>query len=251
MLNSDGYSYRVLPLCGNGLTALTVSDNSFQEGANVVQYEYTENQYNSEWIFEPVYYYSKDLLLQYANNVWNSHCPTYPLFDTKDWRDCANFVSQCLLAGGIHFQDDWMIHKINNNNMYPTNPNELDASWQLSDPSPWISAIEFNEFWSERCTYSTFTGDYVASHTAWIRAEGYDIGDVVQKLEVKTNIWGETSPGNASHTWIITDKYTVDGVVHYTLTAHSNNTNSQDLADICTTDSGYYFRFFSFNSLEQ
>ncbi len=248
LLNSDGYSYRILPLCGNGLTAVTVLDNSCQEGANVVQYEYTEGQYNSEWIFEPVYYYSKDLLLQYANNVWDSHCPAYPWFNGAD---CANFVSQCLLAGGIHFQGDWEIHKNNDKYMCPEYTWQINYSWELSSPSPWISAREFNNFWSARCTTDTFTGAYVASNTAEIRALGYDIGDVVQKLEAIENDNGETVPGNAEHTWVITDKYTVDGIVHYTLTAHTGDTNDTDLADICTKKSGNYFRFFSFNSLEQ
>jgi len=39
--------------------------------------------------------------------------------------DCANFVSQCMLAGGVHYQDTWWIEKLNNSHPRPNNSSVL------------------------------------------------------------------------------------------------------------------------------
>ena len=44
-----------------------------------------------------------------------------------------------------------------NKNSSPLNVNQLDASWRLADPSPWISAKQFNLFWSKKYQTETVT----------------------------------------------------------------------------------------------
>ncbi len=87
-----------------------------------------------------------------------------------------------------------LIYKIQDEDLEETGYSDLeniDDYWELCppDPSPWISAPEFNEFWSERCTTVTYTGEYVANHISEIRALGYQIGDVVQMLKVKKTFY--------------------------------------------------------------
>ena len=47
--------------------------------------------------------YSRTRALQYAAKYWNHPNKNYPTYST----DCANFVSQCLFAGGMKMNDIW------------------------------------------------------------------------------------------------------------------------------------------------
>ncbi|MBO4872575.1 MAG: amidase domain-containing protein [Lachnospiraceae bacterium] len=53
--------------------------------------------------------------------------------------DCTNFVSQALYYGGMEMHANWYCYKLNNTYPAPANTTQLDYSWSLSDPSPWIS----------------------------------------------------------------------------------------------------------------
>lgn len=112
--------------------------------------------------------------------------------------DCANFVSQCIYAGGKAMDTEWYITKLNDNNPEPTTISELNASWDLADPSPWVSAKEFGNYWSGKAvstaTYSV--SDYLALSDRSITV--YATGDVVQVLKKATiNYYGY-------HTMLIT-----------------------------------------------
>lgn len=161
VLNSDGYSYRMLSQCSNFSKGVTVAGASLSPGQNVFQYTYN-GTYNDEWIFEPVFNYSVELAVNYARTNWDRIVPTYPDINGLGG-DCANFVSQCMLAGGVHYQDTWWIEKLNNSHPRPNNSSELDDSWSLANPSPWISAVEFNEFWSSRVVTTDYLGSYITS----------------------------------------------------------------------------------------
>lgn len=147
IMNKDGYSYRIVSKCSNFTKAVTVESASCNDKANVFQFQYNASN-NDEWIFEPVNGYSRELATNYATKNVYSSVPAYPNLRNMGG-DCANFVSQCMLAGGIHYQDNWYIQKDDNKNPSPLNVNQLDASWRLADPSPWISAKQFNLFWSK------------------------------------------------------------------------------------------------------
>lgn len=110
--------------------------------------------------------------------------------------DCANFVSQCMLAGGMHYRNEWYVNKNNNKNQSPKNVSQLDVSWSLADPSPWISAKQFNWFWTERLQTTVYKGSSIVQDPTKIYNQKIFRGDVVQILG--KSWWG--TPGDAKHT---------------------------------------------------
>lgn len=94
--------------------------------------------------------------------------------------DCTNFVSQCIYKGGKKMDDTWYIKKLNDDNPEPTSNDELNESWDLADPSPWISAKEFGNYWSDKAlkTKTYKVSDYLNLSDKSI--SGYATGDVVQ-----------------------------------------------------------------------
>lgn len=135
---------------------------------------------------------------------------------------------------------EWYITKLNSNNPAPQNINDLNASWDLADPSPWISASEFNTYWDNRSdSVDEFTGDYVYNNASSVYAKPYYKGDAVQILKKKF-WWYE-----GYHTMIITayDASNTD----FLLSGHTNPIKDKSLNDIASryTDSKYKFKFFS------
>lgn len=236
--NSDR-SYRIATQCSNYNKVLTVQDASCAQNANVFQHQYY-GTWNDEWIFEP-YTYSVADAVAYARANWNGHVQAYPKFSG----DCANFVSQCMLAGGVHYQDSWWIYKkMNGANLTPTS-DEIDANWDLQAiggilgagaSSPWISAKQFKNFWSNIVSYEDFKGSDILANPSLVYGKDYAPGDVVQILG--TNIFG--APGDADHTMFITGKSNNT----YYLTYHSNNNLDKSLTDIITNNQDKYFRFY-------
>lgn len=49
--------------------------------------------------------YDRDSAIEYAVNWYNKYNPNYPNFSSSG--DCANFVSQCLEAGGLQMNEYW------------------------------------------------------------------------------------------------------------------------------------------------
>ena len=124
------------------------------------QYDYA-GLWSERWILEPV---EKDVDLGalYAMNNYDKTVQAYSRFTTDFGGDCTNFVSQCMLASGMHFIDDWQILRKNGNYTEINNVEQLNNSWYLADPSPWISATEFRKFWVSR----TSNGAYKATGQA-------------------------------------------------------------------------------------
>lgn len=239
VLNDDGYSYRILSLCSGYTKAVTVINASCSSGDTIFQYQYN-GTWNDEWIFEPVFDYSVDLAVNYAKNNYNKKVQTYPYVHYLGG-DCANFVSQCMLAGGVHYQDTWWVYKLNNDYLEPGTVNELDHSWDLSDPSPWISAKQFNDFWAERVEVETYKGIDIINNPSLVYSRPFFKGDVIQILEA--NLWG--SPGDAIHTMFITGYSDYNGNRSYSLTYHSGSTLDKNLLEIAEAYENSYFRFFS------
>ena len=48
--------------------------------------------------------YDPSAAVEYARKYWNNYNPDYHNY-ANDGGDCANFVSQCLIAGGLNFKD--------------------------------------------------------------------------------------------------------------------------------------------------
>lgn len=237
ILNSDGYSYRIASQCSSYKKVVTVKDGSCKNRGNVFQYQYNGSK-NDEWIFEPASRYDINLTLNYAKKNFNKIVPTYPDMNLLGG-DCANFVSQCLLAGGSkHFQGDWWIYKKNNSNPKPASTSRLDASWSLADPSPWISAKQFNRFWAGKLKTITVKGSDIVDNPKKIFNKSYYKGDVVQILN--NTFFGDA--GNAMHTMLITGY----GKNDFLLTYHSDNNYNKSLLQIAKENKSKYFRFFDF-----
>ena len=87
---------------------------------------------------------------QWAYNNYDQYNENFPAFNNGFGSDCTNFVSQALYFGGMEMHDTWYCHKKNNDYPSPASAAQLDYSWTLEDPSPWISAKEFNNYWFYR-----------------------------------------------------------------------------------------------------
>lgn len=243
-LNSDNCSYRILSKCSNYTKAVGVADASCTNAANVAQYQYNTNS-ECEWIFEPVYNYSPALGINYARTNYDSYFPTFPAFD--EWgSDCTNFASQCMLAGGVHFQDQWWIFKNNNSYLHPESSSQFNNSWDVDTiggflgigaSSPWISASKFCDFWSARVSYSDYTGEYIASNPGVVYSQPYYRGDVISMM----------TSGEAYHTVYISGYGTYDGHNTFMLTYHSTNTDYKSLLEIAENNPDVVFRFYKIN----
>ncbi|MGY0372743.1 amidase domain-containing protein [Clostridium sp. JNZ J1-5] len=102
----------------------------------------------------------------WAYNNYNSYNSGFPAFDL--WQsDCANFVSQAMyLGGGMPMQENWYCYKKNSTYLHPLSSDQLNYSWTLTDPSPWISAVQFTSFWDTRGSVLQYTtSDYAANHS--------------------------------------------------------------------------------------
>ena len=239
--NSDGYSYRILSQCSNYTKAVTVQGASCASSANVYQYTYNRST-NDEWIFEPVYNYSTDLGVNYALQNYNKQSVTYPDI-TPLGGDCANFASQCLLAGGIHFQDYWWIYKKNNTYPAPSSTSQLNNSWDLSDPSPWISAAEFKNDWSSKLTTHDYTAQYILDNPDEVYNSAYYIGDIIQILHKD---WLGNFQGY--HTMYISSYGIYNGNYSFQISAHTTDRADYNLLSFCSEylSSDYTFRFYRF-----
>lgn len=154
--------------------------------------------------------------------------------------DCANFASQCMLAGGVHLQNNWYIYKKTGGFSAPYNTTQLNSSWQLSDPSPWISAKEFEKYWEKNCRKVTeIKGKDLLNSWEWYINSGFTPGDVVQYLDDSILF------KNAEHTMYITGvaPYS-DGQFCFTVTYHSTDALDRNLLSVCAQYPNRIFKFY-------
>lgn len=172
----------------------------------------------------------------------NYNTPTYP--DLTDiGGDCANFVSQALKAGGATTDTKWYIKAKQSppKYVYPQNVTELDYSWDLYDPSPWISAEEFNQHWDGfSAWYFSYTPSEVKSNHSSIYSDLWR-GDVIQ-ITKKVNWWFE-----GYHTMIVSSYVSGDLGMSY----HTTDTNDKPLLTIVNTYSSSDYRFDFFEMKEE
>ncbi|WP_156424371.1 amidase domain-containing protein [Bacillus sp. FJAT-27445] len=103
----------------------------------------------------------------WAYNNYNKYSTNYPNFTGSYGSDCANFVSQAMhVGGGMPKSGNWTITKKNSTYWIINSAYELDYSWTLTDPSPWISVVEFKSYWNPKSTvHSMATSYYKTNHT--------------------------------------------------------------------------------------
>lgn len=208
----------------------------YNEISNTMVQEYEETK--QALSTRALWTYSSTAAINYATTNYNSYNSNYPNCSSSNiGGDCTNFVSQCLYAGGIPMNGSWYVYKLNSSYPAPTTIAQLDYSWDLADPSSWISAVQFNAKWYPIFSNETFTGSYVYNNQVTVYNKSYYKGDVVQIL--KANYWWY----EAFHTMIITGYKNSD----FTLTYHSTNTIDKPLNTIAAsyTSSDYQFIFYS------
>lgn len=233
----------------NNTKAIVLNGPTFNQGGNIDQYTY-QGHVNEQWILEPVDI-DPTLGIDYAKANYDSYLYTYPnvskmtskilgLITIQNGGDCANFVSQCLLASGIHYQNDWYVYRKNTNYSTPTTAEQLNNTWELSDPSPWISAKEFKKYWEQHVTTYTYKASELLANPDLAINLGLHKGDVIQLASKKGN------SVNGWHTMYIRDYTTYSGHSTYELTYHSTNTEAKSLLEICEGNSDSYIVFFRF-----
>ena len=237
-MNTDFFSYRIMSKCSEYRKVVTVEGASCSDSANVIQYQYNVSN-NDEWIFERV---SGDMVMgsNYAHRNYDKYVITYPnvtgLQSSNNSGDCTNFVSQCMLASGIHFRGEWFIYKKNNTYLAPANATQLDYSWEtetyngipgVGPSSPWISARQFNAFWDDRVSFSDYTPQYIVEHQQEVfGGNDFVVGDVVQ--------WLYNTPAKmARHSYYVCCLGTYKGKPDLKVSYHSNNVYDASLTQIC------------------
>lgn len=234
-------AYIIATLGSSVKKVLTVEGASCEENANVFQFTCNSSQ-NDQWFLEPASYTPEESVI-YARANYDSEVETYPWFEG----DCANFVSQCMLAGGMHFRDEWYIYKKVYGAKHKPENKEIETYWDIGKigsnllsggASPWISAPKFMDFWSARLSYTDYTASDLVNNPKKLGTTAFTIGDVVQMW--KKNFWGETV---VQHTMIVTNAK--DGTLY--LTYHTRNTLDRNIVDIASQDNSINFRIYDVN----
>ncbi|WP_309298661.1 amidase domain-containing protein [Vallitalea longa] len=74
---------------------------------------------------------------------------------------------------------DWYCYKNNSKYLEPRSAEELNDSWDLADPSPWISVKEFVSYWRSECDEVNYSrAEYRKNHSKIFNKSIYK-GDVV------------------------------------------------------------------------
>lgn len=227
--NSTVVLYTVI---SNSSKAVVVNGPTCDQGRNVDQYTY-QGHVNEEWILEPVSR-SSTLGIYYARKNYNKSVSAYPNVSSLGG-DCANFTSQCMLSAGIHYQNDWYTYRKNGNYSAPTTVSQLNDTWELADPSPWISAVQFGKYWKNHSTYHYYKGSEILNNPSLAWNLSITKGDVIQ---IASNTLGIL--GNSTHTMYITGYANST----YLLTYHSSPTLEKSLLDICAANPNSYFVFY-------
>lgn len=240
-LNVDGYSHRILTLATKYEKCAVSQGATINDGANVVQYAYNGTQ-NDQWIFQPVNAHVAKNGANYAKVNYNQAPITYPYFMSSFGGDCTNFVSQCLLASGVEFKGQWRIKKLNKNNQYIYNVNQLNDSWSLqqlsSGASPWISAEGFCDYWYFEVPAFYCSGNYLLENYEYIfKNKDIGMGDVVQYMD---------SWGNPEHTMYISGYNHYNGKMFYSVSAHTNSIYQKNLLEIAKRKPTNVFMFYTF-----
>lgn len=238
-------TYIIYTKASNYTKVVSLADNLCNNGINVHQWEYS-NHSHDEWILEPI-----DPIISmgvsYAEHNYNTYVDAYPEFQSP-YYDCTNYLSQCLLAGGqLHQNSPWYIRRVNTTYHAVSNSTQLDTSWDLADPSPWISAKQFkNTFYNDRHVAHYKGQDIINNITTVWNLSIYN-GDVIQ---IADNFLGLVL--DAEHSMYITgysmENVTGQNAYSYDLTYHSSNTLDKNLATIANSSnySNKWFIFYDF-----
>ncbi len=220
--------------------AITIQNQSCSNEGNAFIWQYNAS-HNDEWILEPVTRSGTNewFGIYYAQANANKRMTAYPDC-SKLGGDCANFVSQCMLATGIHFENEWYTYRKNGNYSAPSTVDQSNNSWNLADPSPWISAKQFEKYWTERKKTLVVKGSEILSKSNWYEDCGFYLADAIQVLSDGFLGLGR----EAVHTMYITGIGTANnGNKCFTVSYHSTDRLDVNLLDII--DSNKYYKFYA------
>lgn len=249
---SDAQKFKVLGR-NNGTMLFPVKVSNFEKTIEVknsncknegnVELNTRNSSWNQEWILEPVahdwalgtYYTTHNH--QEGNNDYSKYVHAYPKFNS----DCTNFVSQCLLAGGIHYNGDWYMYR--KNNLY----NEISSNWQVNTswetviPGPWMGANEFKTYFVNNVAKKGYRakGSQILENPSMMWNLNFVKGTVVQIAYGS----GDKS-GQSFHSLIITDYTTDNGNNTYLLTCHTKNISAISLLELCKIYPDDHFLFY-------
>lgn len=169
----------------------------------------------------------------YAYSYYNTYPSTYA--DLSVWdggKDCTNFVSRCMeLGGGLAMQDSWYSYRINTVYPQPVSVSQLNYSWNLADPSPWISVLPWSDYWGSQSTVYSYTrSQYINDHEN-IFYEDISYGDIV----LFYTVWGWRQ--GPCHEMIIS-RYD-SSVKDFKLAGHSAERQAYALLEIFANNSSY------------
>lgn len=217
--------------------AIVLNGPSLEQGANIDQYTF-QNYANEFWILEPVEK-TPSLGVEYAYANVNDNRSVYAYPDFRGGAgNCANFVSQCMLASGVHYQNNWYIYRKGTNvsAIAKGDTTTLNNNWELADPSSWISAKQFSKYWKNNVTYNYYKGSAIVSNPSLVSNLGLVPGDVIQYAT--SGLFGAL--GDAEHTMYITK---VENSKYY-VTYHSGPGKDVDLISMCNSHPNEYFIFY-------
>ena len=164
--------------------------------------------------------YDYNLSVAYANTFYTNYNPNYP-----DWNeyggDCANFISQCLRAGGKKYEGIPGKSDSSSFKYWFSKGNKTDTS-MVSSTHRWANA--FRLYWQNN------SSSYKRFKRLFLDAYIYgDIGDVVSLIDDST--------GLVYHTLLIIDN--IQDEQDFIIAAHDEDTNSTRLSQKLYEDTSF------------
>ena len=230
-------TYAIASKVSNYSKGIIVDNWGCSNGSNVIQYTY-DADWNRLWILEPVSM-DVDMGAKYSMDNYNQHVYAYPKFS----KDCTNFVSQCMIASGIHYRDNWYIYRKNGNYNTPTSNSQTSNSWTVDISGPWSLANNYKSFWVSKVSKAyKVKGADITANPSIVWNVPITQGCVVQIA----NVTSDNKLGDAFHSMYITGYLSNGSNSTYLCTYHANDTLSKSLLDICKSYPNNYFLFYVF-----
>lgn len=236
LVRNDRNGFAILTKVSNFQKAVVLAGPTYETGGNINQYNF-QNYINEIWIMEPVVPNSQ-LGYEYAIRNYNHNNFAYPSFERMGG-NCANFVSQCLVAEGIHYRDSWYMYRKGNDQIV-NNFNHLMSNWEFGGTNKWFSAVAFEEFWHRGRGVNSYVRsvDSIIQNPSSSLNMSIGIGDVIQVLRTTSN----GGIGAAEHTMFVTGF----GNSTFNVTYRSYDTINNNLLEVCRRNRGKYLRFYNF-----
>lgn len=185
----------------NCLKALRPTGSSILSYVTIQQGTYSSTAKSYQWLFEPVSGYKVTNALSYAVANKNDYLVTYPNltnfnfqgddnqinlennidpYDYWFFSESTNYVSQCLSAGGKHYDNDQIVNKSSTNMNNPLTPYELKTGWSYNvNNCPWLESTQFYDHWKIGQTTNNYTLSNIINNSGNASSGSYGIGDVV------------------------------------------------------------------------